>query len=185
MTRHLRGMPRRWRQRRWRHENHHGIPPNKCRQAVQRLGSTSATVRVNPANAQLRTISTGVIAFEASLDGRATCLTLKPQSKLFADDAIDDRGGGLPTTVELRFAFCNFLNSGDELRTQIGMIFQSEGLTDDPNDPDPDTGQGKLTSATNAFFAGTQELQVIADQANPANSTVLGQAAGGRLQITA
>ena len=34
-------MPRRWRQKRWRHENHHGIPPNNRRQAVQRLGSTS------------------------------------------------------------------------------------------------------------------------------------------------
>ncbi len=43
-TRHLRGMPRRWRQRRWRRENHHGIPPNKRRQAVQRLGSTSIGV---------------------------------------------------------------------------------------------------------------------------------------------
>ena len=44
-TRHLRGMPRRWRQRRWRHENHHGIPPNNRRQAVQRLGSTSNSSR--------------------------------------------------------------------------------------------------------------------------------------------
>ncbi len=41
MTRHLRGMPQRWRQKRRRHENHHGIPPNNRRQAVQRLGSTS------------------------------------------------------------------------------------------------------------------------------------------------
>ncbi len=43
-SRHLRGMPRRWRQRRWRHENYHGIPPNKRRQAVQRLGSTSECI---------------------------------------------------------------------------------------------------------------------------------------------
>ena len=40
-------MPRRWRQRRWRRENHHGIPPNNRRQAVQRLGSTSLTVPDN------------------------------------------------------------------------------------------------------------------------------------------
>jgi hypothetical protein len=39
-SRHLRGMPRRWCQRRWRRENHHGIPPNNCRQAVQQLGAT-------------------------------------------------------------------------------------------------------------------------------------------------
>ncbi len=30
-----------WRQKSGRHENHHGIPPNKRRQAVPRLGSTS------------------------------------------------------------------------------------------------------------------------------------------------
>ncbi len=41
MTHHLRGMPRRWCQKRWRPENHHGIPSNNRRQAVQRLGSTS------------------------------------------------------------------------------------------------------------------------------------------------
>ena len=29
------------REKRWRHENHHGSPPNERRQAVQRLGSTS------------------------------------------------------------------------------------------------------------------------------------------------
>ncbi len=29
------------RQKRWQHENLHGIPPNKRRQAVQRLGTTS------------------------------------------------------------------------------------------------------------------------------------------------
>jgi putative transposase len=37
----LRGMPRRACRCQRRHENHHGIPPNKRRQAVQRLGSTS------------------------------------------------------------------------------------------------------------------------------------------------
>ena len=31
----------RWRQKRWWHENHQGIPPNKCCQAVRRLGATS------------------------------------------------------------------------------------------------------------------------------------------------
>jgi putative transposase len=34
------------RQKRWRRENHHGIPPNKCRQAVQRLGSTSGRRKI-------------------------------------------------------------------------------------------------------------------------------------------
>ena len=33
----------------WRHENQHGIPPSKRRQAVQRLGSTS-TIRVDPSS---------------------------------------------------------------------------------------------------------------------------------------
>ncbi len=32
---------------RCRHENHHGIPPNKRRQAVQRLGSTSQSRTIN------------------------------------------------------------------------------------------------------------------------------------------
>ena len=74
-TRHLRGMPRRWRQRRWRHENQHGIPPNNRRQAVQRLGSTSDVVLAESLTSYLEIISDCLDEFPGIRDLQARVIS--------------------------------------------------------------------------------------------------------------
>jgi hypothetical protein len=143
--------------------------------------SGRTVLQLSPATATIQAPSTGVIEFAATLASFSKCLLLTP--KLRKDgQSFSSLGAGLGEAKSLRLALCNLDMTGTILHDAIGKLFVARGLS-----------AGDASAAATAFI----------DPANPAHSSfqrvdvkappdvsgadwsILGQAAGGRLEVVA
>jgi hypothetical protein len=121
----------------------------------------------------LRALATGTIEYKQAFDGMGNCLLLRPK-KYFSTPNRFDGLRRLPKPGAVVFAYCNLDEA--QVKTAVEAIYTDR------------LSAAEAPAAATHFIAhdeGFTRLDVVADEADLTQSTLLGRAIGGQLYVAA